>query len=330
MKYTTQKAHISALEGHLRVFVAICFIIGAISYIRYADAYDYDKPFSSTVFVEPTFPPPPIVPKLSPAPQIAFTPNQPADTAGWTTQGIAPDSFETNSEHASTADSQDTGTSESDSHNNTSSRFGIRFGSLIPNASAAARTRLTNGSSEDEHSLRLHIPRALAAGAESYTNSDENQDVTVTKTDALETAEPGDVIIYRITVTNHTDEPISNVTITDFIPAFAEANAATPVAHMQDSVVWWGNQTILPGETIFYVRVRIDDAASDGVLLENRVDVSGSNISVSATDTTLIIRPAVPEPVAPTVDTGTGIGILLITAAAIAGWGSLTTRKLFT
>lgn len=327
MKYTPEKTCISPSGKNLRLFVTICLIIGAILYVRYADAYDYDKPFSSTVFVEPTFPPPPIIPKLSPT-QIAFTPNQPTDTTGWTSQSPSSNSSETNSGTLVNDSLDNNGASESDSHNNNSGSFGIRFGSLIRNASAATRTRLTNSSSEEEHSLRLHVPRALAAGAESYTNSDEKQNITVTKTNTLETASPGDVIIYRITVTNHTDESISNVTITDFIPAFAEPNAATPVAHTQDSVVWWENQTITPGETKFYVRVYIDEAISDEALLENYVEVVGPSISASATDTTLVVKPATPDPVvAPTVDTGAGIGILLITAAAIAGWGSLTTRK---
>ena len=126
-------------------------------------------------------------------------------------------------------------------------------------------------------------------------------DVTVTKTDGVDTADPGDTLTYTIDFVNLGDGEAENVTITDTLPDYITFVSASDGGTEAGGVVTWNLGTLPAGASGFVtLTVEIDDLfpAAGVYELLNHVSIStttpGDDPSNNE-DTDLTLVTAMPE-----------------------------------
>ncbi len=111
---------------------------------------------------------------------------------------------------------------------------------------------------------------------------------TIQKTDNRVTAQPNEVLAYVITVTNTSATAVSDITVSDVLPAqlaFVSADGGTA----NGQLVTWSNQSFTLGQTRTYtVQARVSATAPNGTVLSNTAAVNGG---ASAVDNTTVDNP---------------------------------------
>lgn len=141
-----------------------------------------------------------------------------------------------------------------------------------------------------------------------------NADLAITKTDNLLTANPGDLLLYEITVDHAGDAPVPDATVTDTFPAglsnvnwncVAGAGAQCPAAgtgNISESV------SLDPGSTLtFFVNAQIDQGflgtlINTADVVVNPPDMDPNPANNSAIDTTEVVNLLVDLAIGKTVD----------------------------
>lgn len=155
-------------------------------------------------------------------------------------------------------------------------------------------------------------PDTAAAGDATTTAIEAAPDLQISKTDFQTTAEPGFLLVYRLTITNTGNQGASGVLVTDTLPALTTFAGADGDGTQAAGVATWPAFDLAGGQSTFrIVIVRLDSLIPAGVdTISNQAAVSddGSNGTDAtpgnnqASDTDSII--AGPDLTVPAVATG--------------------------
>lgn len=120
--------------------------------------------------------------------------------------------------------------------------------------------------------------------------------ISVTKTDGLETAAPGDTLTYSIVITNDSKHA-KKVHVRDDIPSFTTFLSASDGGKLKgkpskEHVVWKNLQIPRQGSRTITMTAQVKADAPDGTVITNTVKVQGHH---SATDTTTVVVPSALE-----------------------------------
>ncbi|MDD5026269.1 MAG: hypothetical protein PHH13_02715, partial [Candidatus Peribacteraceae bacterium] len=107
----------------------------------------------------------------------------------------------------------------------------------------------------------------------------------ISKTDNRVTAAPGDTLDYVITVTNTSQIPATNVTVTDTLPAQALIQHVSDGGTVSSGVVTWTGLSIAAGASkTLTIQMQVLSTASNGTVITNTASVAG----LTAQDVTTI------------------------------------------
>jgi len=126
------------------------------------------------------------------------------------------------------------------------------------------------------------------------TDSDDDEDddtIELYKTDDHETVKPGETLTYRIVIRNNKDHDLTNVKVQDTLPIYLTPLSTQPAASAdaKSRKITWDDQTISANSEVTYsLKVRVDQSAPNGFLLQNVAIINGDGIRASASDSTLI------------------------------------------
>lgn len=126
-------------------------------------------------------------------------------------------------------------------------------------------------------------------------------DVTIAKSDGHETAQPGKVLTYRITVRNPKTNDVT-IKLVDQVPPYLVPIDTRPEARLdaQRRHITWENQTISAGaEVSFTFTARVQPDAPHNFELENVVVMDGPGVHGTASDKTKVVSARVAGAVAP-------------------------------
>lgn len=103
-------------------------------------------------------------------------------------------------------------------------------------------------------------------------HSSQSTDFSISKTDGEHEVEPGDDLLYTITVRNNSSQTVHNVTVTDDLPDEVDFDDCSDNCDRNGRTITWNNLTFGPHEQkTFSVEVEVDDDADD--TLVNRAHV---------------------------------------------------------
>jgi uncharacterized repeat protein (TIGR01451 family) len=142
----------------------------------------------------------------------------------------------------------------------------------------------------------------------STTLTDEDVDLSITKTDGQTTAAPGSAVSYTVTVTNNggtggVGQTLNSINVVDALPANLQGVTFTPsTGSYNSSTGAWTGLTLAPGQSItLTVAGTVNSTATIGSSLTNTARVSlptgstlidGNSANDTATDTDTIRNPA--------------------------------------
>jgi uncharacterized repeat protein (TIGR01451 family) len=142
--------------------------------------------------------------------------------------------------------------------------------------------------------------------------------VTITKDDGTAEADPGDDLVYTITVTNLDPLFTVPVTVTNTLPSQLINTSASDSGQLAGGVITWPATNVVAGSTLTYtLMAKVDPAAQTGTSFTNTANVSGcTDTSCTATDTNLIPAPFLPAHLILPFTGGTGLASWRVTGAA--------------
>ncbi|MDA1292261.1 MAG: DUF11 domain-containing protein, partial [bacterium] len=108
---------------------------------------------------------------------------------------------------------------------------------------------------------------------------------TISKTDNLATAEPGDTLTYRMEIRNISTIDATNVEVKDTVPDYTEFISASDGGSKNGNTVTWVFPIAAGATKSFEMRVNVEENADDGDVIFNQVRITDGP---SATDTTRI------------------------------------------
>jgi len=153
--------------------------------------------------------------------------------------------------------------------------------------------------------------------------------VAFMKTDDREVVRPGEVVTYRLVVSNPFEYDLTEVTVTDHLSPYIEALGANPEADLDPNgrVITWHGQTIsAQSEVTFAVRARVLSHAPHGLVIRNIADVNGPGVRLHAEDVSLVEGEIIARAEAPviystpiTAPTGGALALVTLALGAIGG-----------
>ncbi len=182
-----------------------------------------------------------------------------------------------------------------------------------------------------EHVVTVRVQDPVPATVEAITNTvvaigpdgvwDSDVDVNVlvqapalvmTKTDGRDSAEPGDVLTYTITITNPGAQPATGVVVTDTLPGhtqFLSASADYTLDLADGTVAWPAFQLAADEVATRQVVVRVDETLPSGVdsIMNAAIAAGDEGLSASASDVTHLL--AAPDLGVSKTDGRTAVGV---------------------
>ena len=171
---------------------------------------------------------------------------------------------------------------------------------LVDSTIPAGVTELTNEASVRDDGTNGPDPTPLNNTAIDTDTLVAAPDLQVTKTDGEASAQPGQTLIYTLTISNAGNQGATGVTLTDTLPANTTFVSASDGGVFAAGVVTWDIGSLAAGATVTrLVTVRVDTAVPAGVTsITNTATATddGANGSIPPRPTT---RPPTPTPSSP-------------------------------
>jgi len=153
---------------------------------------------------------------------------------------------------------------------------------------ATVQNTATVGSATPEPNTSNNVSTTVSTNifCDGSSSSSQGTSLSITKSDGVSTAEPGDELVYTITVTNNNAASIGGISLSDTLPDDVIFLSAENGGNLNGDTVNWNNLFFNSFESrTFRVTVEVTDDVDDGDIIRNTASLS---IGGSASDTTTI------------------------------------------